>query len=101
MIISELGQNQRSSSRYKSRVDIEKLRGVIAKFLDVDIIRVTDDAHLYRDLGADWLDRLELIILVEETAGVQITDDEADRVEVVGDLILYVDDAGSIPPRFL
>ena len=47
--------------------------------------------HLSRDLEADWLDRLELIILVEEIAGVEITDDEADQIEVVGDLIHYID----------
>jgi acyl carrier protein len=54
---------------------------------------VTDDAHLSGDLGADWLDRLELIILVEEFAGVEITDD-GDQIEVVGDLIHYIDNTG-------
>jgi len=68
------------------------VRALIAKHLDVDIRRVKDDADLSRDLGADWLDRLELIILVEEIAGVEIADHEADRIEVVGDLILYVDE---------
>ena len=53
-------------------------------------MRVTADAPLNRDLGADWLDRLELIILVEEIAGVEITDDEADQIEVVRDLIYYI-----------
>jgi hypothetical protein len=47
-------------------------------------------------LGADWLDRFELIILVEEIAGVEIADHEADRIEVVGDLILYADDRRSV-----
>ena len=49
-----------------------------------------NDAHLSRDLGADWLDSLELIILVEEIAHVEITDNEADQIEVVGDLIHYI-----------
>ena len=74
----------------------EKVRALIAKHLDIDIRRVTDGADLSRDLGADWLDRLELIILVEEIAGVEIEDHEADRIEVVGDLIVYADDMRSV-----
>ena len=71
---------------------INRLRVLIAEHLEVDVRHVTDDAHLNRDLGADWLDRLELIILVEEIAGVEITDNEADQIEVVGDLIHYLDE---------
>ena len=67
-----------------------------ALLLDVDIKRVTDDADLRHDLGADWLDRIELIILVEEITGVEIPDHEANRIEVVGDLILYVDERRSV-----
>ena len=66
------------------------MRVLIAKHLDVDVRHGTDDAHLSRHLGADWLDRLELIILVEEIVGVEITDNEADQIEVVGDLICYI-----------
>jgi acyl carrier protein len=72
----------------------KEVRALIAKHLDVDVRRVTDDAYLSRDLGADWLDRLELIILVEEIAGVEIEDH--DRIEVVGDLIVYADDRRSV-----
>ena len=78
-----------------SNVDINKLRLLIAEYLQAHIRHVTDNAHLGRDLGADWLDRLELIILVEDIAGVEITDNEADQIEVVGDLIRYIDQTGS------
>ena len=81
---------QRATTRTEGSVDIDKLRVLIAEYLEVDVRHVTDDAHLSRDLGADWLDRLELIILVEEVAGVDITDDEADQIEVVGDLFYYI-----------
>jgi hypothetical protein len=47
-------------------------------------------------LGADWLDRIELIILVEEITGVEIADHVANRIEVVGDLILYVDEGRNV-----
>jgi len=78
-----------------SNVDINKLHLLIAEYLQVHIRHVTDDAHLGRDLGADWLDRLELIMLVEDIAGVEITDNEADQIERVGDLIHYIDQTSS------
>ena len=92
MTVNTSGPIQRATTRTESSVDINKLRVLIAEHLEVDIRHVTDDAHLSRDLGADWLDRLELIILVEEIAGVEITDNEADQIEVVGDLIHYLDE---------
>ena len=91
MTVSTSGSIQGAATRTESSADINKLRVLIAAHLEVDVRRVTDDAHLNRDLGADWLDRLELIILVEEIAGVEITDDEADQIEVVRDLIYYID----------
>ena len=91
MTVNISGPIQRATTRTENSVDINKLRVLIAEHLEVDVRYVTDDAHLSRDLEADWLDRLELIILVEEIAGVEITDDEADQIEVVGDLIHYID----------
>src|SRR6516162_8028342 len=96
MIVNTLGLwTERGSVGNISNVDINKLRLLIAEYLQAHIRHVTDNAHLGRDLGADWLDRLELIILVEDIAGVEITDNEADQIEVVGDLIRYIDQTGS------
>ena len=50
--------------------------------LGVSVARVIDEAHFTDDLGADWLDRLDLMIAVEDQfAGVEITDDDVDRIE--------------------
>jgi len=92
MTVGGVSQSQRIRTTNGSSVDIDKVRALIAKHLDVDIRRVTDDADLSHDLGADWLDRIELIMLVEVITGVEIADHEANRIEVVGDLILYVDE---------
>jgi hypothetical protein len=43
-----------------------ELSTVIANHLGVDVKRVTDEAHFTDDLGADWLDRLELMIVIED-----------------------------------
>ena len=58
--------------------------------------RVTDEAHFTDDLGADWLDRLELMILIEDRfPAVEITDDDVDRIDVVGDLIRHIAGVGN------
>ncbi len=57
-----------------------EIRTLIAEHLNVDIQRVTDEAHFIDDLGADWLDRLELMIIIEDRfGGLEITDDDADH----------------------
>src|SRR6516162_2268405 len=101
MTVIAISQNQRTRTANGGSVDTEKVRALIAKNLDIDISRVTDDAHFIRDLGADWLDRLELIILVEEIPGVEIEDDEADLMEFVGHLIHYIDNRWNVTPSGL
>jgi acyl carrier protein len=65
---------------------------LIANQLGVDVKRVTDEAHFTDDLGADWLDRLELMIVIEDRfADVLITDEDVDQLEVVGDLIRHIE----------
>src|SRR6516164_8590197 len=68
------------------------VRALVANRLGVSVGCVTDEAHFTDDLGADWLDRLDLMIAVEDQfAGVEITNDDVDRIEVVGDLIRLVE----------
>ena len=68
------------------------VRSLIAAQLHVNLKRVTDEAHLVEDLGADWLDRLELMIAIEDQFGcVEIPDDQADKIMRVGDLIRFVE----------
>ena len=67
------------------------VRTIIANHLGVDVKRVTDEAHFTGDLGADWLDRLELMIVIEDQfPTVEITDDDVDQIDVVGDLIRHI-----------
>ena len=72
------------------------VRTIIADHLGVDVKRVTDEAHFTDDLGADWLDRLELMILIEDRfPAVEITDDDVDQMDVVGDLIRHIAGVGN------
>lgn len=63
------------------------VRDLIAEYLGVDARRVSNEAHLRKDLGADWLDRLELVIAIEDRFDIELEEDIADRIEAVGDLI--------------
>jgi acyl carrier protein len=75
-----------------TRASDSVVRGLIARHLDVDIGRVSDDASFIDDLGADWLDRLELMIVIEDRfPGLEIPEGDADRIQVVGDLIRYIE----------
>src|SRR5437660_11182350 len=65
-----------------------KVREIIAGHFGVAPQSVTDDARFRDDLGADWLDRLELIIVIEDkVSGFELADVVADHIETVGDLI--------------
>jgi acyl carrier protein len=73
----------------KGSFQIDKIRALIANHLDVDIKLLTDKAH---DLGADWLDRLELTMPIEDQfTGLEIADDDIDQIEVVCDLIRHIE----------
>jgi acyl carrier protein len=68
------------------------VRTLVANHLGVSVCRVTDEAHFTNDLGADWLDRLELMLVVEDQfAGLEITDADVDQIEIVGDLIRHIE----------
>jgi acyl carrier protein len=67
----------------------DRLRKLIADYLQIDVNRVVDEAHLSDDLGADWLDQIDLLIMIEdEFEGVQFSDGAA--IDLVGDLIRHV-----------
>jgi acyl carrier protein len=68
----------------------DKLRKLIAGYLGVDASRITDEAHLSDDLGIEWLDQIELLLIIEdEFAGIQFSDPPA--IELVGDLLRYIE----------
>ena len=64
---------------------------IIADHLDVAESKITPDAHLVDDLGADPFDTIELCIQVEKATGVSISEDDGDKVQTVKDLIKLVE----------
>jgi acyl carrier protein len=67
------------------------VRKVIAENLEVEPRHVSDQAHFFKDLGADWLHRLDLIIALEDYFGIELADDGIENIVVVGDLIRLIE----------
>ena len=84
----------RLSPEIRSKVcDGNNIRALIADQLGVDIKRVSDQTHFARDLGVGWLNRLELVIFVEDWTGLELQDDDVERIDVVADLIRLFESA--------
>src|SRR5437764_15358242 len=91
MIIGSLTPSEQATA-IKEAFANSDVRTLIANHLGISVGRVTDEAHFTTDLGADWLDRLELMMAVEDHfAGVEITDEDVDRIEVIVDLIRHIE----------
>ena len=68
----------------------EKVREIIVEQLSVDESMVTMDTNLMKDLEADSLDAVEIIMAIEEEFDLEIPDEEAEKFKMVGDLVKYV-----------
>ncbi|WP_342774347.1 acyl carrier protein [Desulfobotulus mexicanus] len=69
----------------------DKVRKVIAEKLDVDIDEVVPEASLVEDLGADSLDLVELMMSMEDIFDVDISDEQAEKLRKVKDVIEFLD----------
>jgi acyl carrier protein len=93
MTIASLKSSQKATAVRPEVLASNDIRTLIANHLGVDVKRVTYDTYFTDDLGADWLDRLELMIVIEDRfPNVVITDEDVDQIEVVGDLIRHIED---------
>ncbi|PUD75139.1 acyl carrier protein [Helicobacter pylori] len=70
----------------------EDIQAVIAEQLNVDTTQVTPEAEFVKDLGADSLDVVELIMALEEKFGIEIPDEQAEKIVNVGDVVKYIED---------
>ena len=70
----------------------EKIRGIIMEQLNVDQDDVTMDTHLMKDLEADSLDAVEIIMAIEDEFEIEIPDDDAEKFQNVSDIVRYVEE---------
>jgi acyl carrier protein len=81
--------------------DTDKLRTLIADYVGIEAELVTDEAHFSDDLGLDWLDQLELMVLIEdEFVGIDFfANTTAAQINVVGDLTRYIEHHSAVLAR--
>ena len=70
-----------------------KVKAIIGDKLGVDEADVKPEASFTNDLGADSLDTVELIMEFEKEFGINIPDDQAEKISTVGDAIAYIENA--------
>jgi acyl carrier protein len=75
-------------------VDVEKVREIVAEQLGVDVDEVTEEASFIDDLGADSLDTVELVMALEEEFGIEIPDEDAEKITTVKEAIQYIESHG-------
>ncbi len=68
----------------------DKVKKIIAEKLSVDLSEVVPEASFVDDLGADSLDLVELIMTMEEEFDIDISDEDAEKMESVKDAMEYV-----------
>ena len=69
----------------------DKVRGIICDQLMVDKEEITDESSFVEDLGADSLDTVELIMEFEDEFGIEISDEQAEKISTVGEAVAYLD----------
>jgi len=69
----------------------EKVKSIIVDQLGVKLEEVTVTASFVDDLGADSLDTVELVMALEEEFGIEIPDEDAEKMTSVGEAIKYID----------
>jgi acyl carrier protein len=68
----------------------DRVKEIIAKELEVESKQLNPEAKFIEDLGADSLDIVELVMALEEEFGIDIPDEDADKIKTVGDAMNYL-----------
>jgi len=70
----------------------ERVKQIVAEQLGVDEDQVTNEASFMDDLGADSLDTVELVMALEEEFDIEISDEDAEKIQTVQDAIDYINE---------
>jgi acyl carrier protein len=71
---------------------VEKVKSIIAEQLGVKAEEIKPESSFVDDLGADSLDTVELVMALEEEFGIEIPDEDAEKMGTVGEAIKYIED---------
>ena len=70
----------------------DKVKEIIVEQLGVSAEEVVNEASFIDDLGADSLDIVELVMAIEEEFGIEVPDDDAEKMQNIADVISYVEE---------
>ena len=70
-----------------------RVKDIIVDQLGVNADQVTTEAKFVEDLGADSLDTVELVMAFEEEFDIEVPDEEAEKLQAVGDVVNYIQQA--------
>jgi acyl carrier protein len=70
---------------------LERVKRIIVDRLGVDPSQVTPEASIKEDLDADSLDVMDLVLELEDEFGLEISDEEAEKISTVGDVVQYIE----------
>jgi acyl carrier protein len=89
-------RNKTQSKKFMAEKTIEeKVKDIIVEQLGVTPEQVTPSASFIEDLGADSLDTVELVMAFEEEFSVEVPDEDAEKLQTVGDVVKYIEDKAS------
>jgi len=71
---------------------IDEVKEVVVEQLSVDAGEVKEESRFVEDLGADSLDVVELVMALEEKFGIEIPDEDAEKIVTVADAVKYIED---------
>jgi len=69
----------------------KEIKEIIAKQFNIDINKLTNETNFNKDLGADSLDTVEIVLAIEDKFNIEILDEHAEKILTIGDIVKYVD----------
>ena len=69
----------------------EKIRKIISEQVDIEEEKITMETSLLKDLEADSLEAVEILMGISDEFGIEISDEEAEKFQTVGDIVEYVE----------
>lgn len=70
---------------------IEQVKSILAKQLRIDVETIADDSNMVEDLGADSIDLVEMLMVIEENMNISVPDEEAVKLKTVRNVADYIE----------
>ncbi|CUS26186.1 hypothetical protein FC70_GL001701 [Paucilactobacillus oligofermentans DSM 15707 = LMG 22743] len=68
----------------------DKVSEIVSDHFDIDQAKITNDLNLKNDLNADSIDFVEFVLEIEDTFGSEISDNEAEKLNTIGEVVNYI-----------